>query len=243
MKAIIKTHVAAVVDVDEKERTVKAVITTDDVDSDKEVVLTKGLNFERFQKNPVVLFMHDAKAPIGTSLWQKGCRRKVEAKTRFATTELGDEILKLYAEGILKGWSIGMDPSSMKMRDIEESDIRKRAEWAGAKRIIESAEIVEYSAVSIPANADALNRAYGKGLISLTKDYFPGPDVMRIGDPRLRVSKMVTIPLSPARVEPVAVKAKPRIRIAAPTANEKLYTEAEVKEFVKNRLDFIRGVT
>ena len=223
MKVTTKTHVAEVVDVDKEARTVKAIITTDGVDSDKEVVLTSGLNFERFQKNPVVLFMHDATAPIGKSLWQKVGKRQVMAKTQFATTDLAQEVFKLYEEGILKGWSIGMDPSSMKIRDMEEGDIRKRKEWAAAKRMIESAEVVEYSGVSIPANPDALNRAYGKGLIELTEKHFPKLEAVRIGGPSVHAVEVV--------------------RMGTPIVREKLYTEAEANEFVKKSLDFIRGKT
>ncbi len=218
-----KTHVAEVVDVDVKERTVKAIITTDGVDSDKEVVLTSGLKFDRFQKNPVVLWMHQADVPIGKSLWQKVGKRQVMAKTQFATTAVAQEVFKLFEEGILKGWSIGMDPSSMKIRDMEEGDVRKRKEWIGAKRMIESADIVEYSAVSVPANPDALNRAYGKGLINLTASQFSRPE--------------------PVRIETVNVRAVEVIRIEAPEVKAKTYTESEAGAYIKRRLDFVRGLT
>lgn len=152
-------------DVDEKERSVKARISTDRTDSDLEVVLPQGLIWDRFQKNPVVLFMHDPFGlPIGTSMWQKIGKREVLAKTRFAEHEFADEVFKMFVDGILRGWSLGMDPMSVRRREIRPSDVRKRSDWAGARHIIEGAEVVEYSAVTIPANEDALSKAFSKGL-------------------------------------------------------------------------------
>jgi hypothetical protein len=151
-------------DVNEEERSVKARISTDRTDSDLDVVLPQGLRWDRFRKNPVVLFMHDPFGlPIGTSMWQKVGKRDVLAKTRFANTEFADELFKMFAGGFLRAWSLGMDPMTVKRRDITQSDVRKRTDWAGARYIIEAAEVVEYSAVTIPANEDALNRAFTKG--------------------------------------------------------------------------------
>lgn len=161
--------VADVVDVDEKERTVKAKISTDSVDSDKEVVLPSGLNLKRFQKNPTVLFMHDPFSLVGKSLWQKVGKRDVMAKTRFAETPLADEVFQLYVGGFIRGWSVGLDPMTIKRRDMTAVDVRKRKDWAGGLQIIESANMVEYSAVTLPANEDALNRAFTKGRFSIVR--------------------------------------------------------------------------
>lgn len=168
-------------EIDSDERTIKSVITTDRVDRDAEVVVTKGLDFEGFRKNPVVLFMHDATKIIGKSLWEKVSKGEVVAKTQFAETEFAEEVWQLIKQGILKGVSIGMDFMTMKRRDLTERDVQKRADWAGAKAIIEAAEILEFSFVSIPANPDALVQADKKGMINLTKGYLPPiPSVTRV---------------------------------------------------------------
>jgi hypothetical protein len=152
-------------DVDENERSIKSRISTDRTDSDLDVVLPQGLIWDRFRKNPVVLFMHDPFGfPIGTSMWQKVNKRDVLAKTRFAEHDFADEVFKMYVGGFLKGWSLGMDPMSVQRREIRPDDVRKRKDWAGARYIIEAAEVVEYSAATIPANEDALNRAFAKGM-------------------------------------------------------------------------------
>lgn len=166
-----KADVSEVIDVDERERTIKSKITTDKVDSDQEVVITSGLKLARYEKNPVVLFMHDPFTVVGKSLWQKVGKNAIVAKTRFAETELADDVFKLYAGGFLKGWSVGLDWQSVKRRDLEPTDLKKRPDWAGARTVIESAELIEYSAVSIPANPDALNRAYAKGMFKTARPW------------------------------------------------------------------------
>ncbi len=230
-----KAQTSEVVDVDEKERTVKAIITTDRVDSDKEVVVTSGLNFKRFQTNPVVLFMHDGFAPpVGKSLWQKVKKHEVLALTRFAETDFAEEIFQLFLGGFLRAWSIGMDPGTVKVRDVEEADIRKRKDHAGARRFIESADVVEYSAVTVPANEDAVNRAayekelaaaYSKGLIKHTAKYITKPEPVVVE-------------------EDVIVRAVEIPRVEGNTnVKEVRYTEAELASRVRKRLDFLSGKT
>lgn len=158
-----KAEEGEVLEVNEQERTIKAKITTDRVDSDQEVVITSGLKFGRFEKNPVVLFMHDMWAVVGKSLWQQVTKRAVIAKTRFAETDMAEDVFQLYAGGFLKGWSLGMDWRTIVRRELKTADLKKRPDWAGARSLITSADVIEYSACSIPANPDALNKAYGEG--------------------------------------------------------------------------------
>lgn len=215
-----------VVDVDEKERTVKAVITTDRVDSDMEVVVTSGLNFDRLRKNPVVLFNHNASAPpIGKSLWQKVKNHEVLALTRFAETDFAEEIFQLFKGGFLRAWSIGMDPGTVKVRNVEEKDVRKRRDHAGARRFLDEADVVEYSAVTVPANEDALNRAFSKGLIKHAVKYITKPEPVVIEDET--IVRAVKVP----RIEGNTI------------VKEVRYSEAELVSRVRKRLDFLAGKT
>jgi hypothetical protein len=172
---LIYTKAAGTVeDVDEKERTVTSKITTDRVDSDLEVVLTKGLDWSRHLKNRIVLFMHDMFCPIGKCLWHKPKAREVVAKTRFAEDDFAEKVFQLYAQGFMKAWSLGMDPMTAKRREITPADVRKRSDWAGARAIVESAQVAEYSAVTIPANEDALNRAFATKAFGIVEDRLEG---------------------------------------------------------------------
>lgn len=215
-------------DVDEKERTVKARISTDRTDSDLDVVLPGGLIWDRFRKNPVVLFMHDPFGlPVGKSLWQKVGKREVVAKTQFAEHEFADEVFKMFVDGILRGWSIGMDPMSARRRDIQPSEIRKRPDWAGARHIIERAEVVEYSVATIPANEDALSKAFSKGLFPHVRPVLefrqkgfdkPGPvsHTVHVGRPvrhvKIEPRLIRDVPLSVGKVETMINRTLRRVR-------------------------------
>lgn len=162
-----------VCDVDTMNMTIKATITTDSLDRDQEVILTEGLNLTCYDSNRVVLFMHDPFRPIGKSLWLKRDRGRLIAKTQFARKNpFAAEVFELYAEGIMKAWSIGMDPYTIAYRPCKDVDLRVRPDWKGCRRIIEKADLIEYSGVTVGANPDALNRAIGSGICKATKAYF-----------------------------------------------------------------------
>jgi hypothetical protein len=158
-------------DINDTEHSIKSVVSTEGVDSDGDVVVQKGLDWSRFRKNPVVLFQHDPFMPIGKSLWQTVDGGRVVAKTMFAASGLGEEIFDLYKQGILKGWSIGMAYDTVKRRRVTPEDVRKNAKLEGAQCVIESAQILEYSAASIPANEDALSLAFKGGAYKKVAGY------------------------------------------------------------------------
>ncbi len=225
-------------DVNDEERSVVSTITTDRVDSDKEVVLATGVNLKRHNKNPVVLFMHDPKAIVGKAVWTKlsADKRSIVAKTVFAKTELAEEVFQLIKGRFLRAWSIGMDPSTASGRELTEKDVRKRNEWAGGRFIIEKSDLLEFSAVSIPANEDALNRAYGEGLIKYTKQYLPCGVVVSPDDE-------ANDPPIVVRVDEPTVRVVPPVKIVSPIVSPRRYTAAEAKVYLDERFRHIRGLT
>lgn len=162
--------VGKTVDFDEASRSLTSVISREVVDSDGEVIIVDGLDFSRFQKNPVVLWMHDPRDVIGTAEWwkprSKGGVKELIAKTRFAETALAEEIFTLAIGGFLKGTSIGMHWPSIVRRDVNPTDLKDCPHWAGARQVVMQAQLMEYSHVSIPANPDSLTMAHSKGLIT-----------------------------------------------------------------------------
>jgi len=63
-------------------------ITTEDVDRDKEVVLSKGMDDSHFKLNPIVTLQHCYQMPpVGKSVWRKkatdGNMRGIKAKTQY----------------------------------------------------------------------------------------------------------------------------------------------------------------
>jgi len=145
----------AKVEIDDVERTVTAIISTDSVDRDGEVVLPKGANLESYLKNPVMLWAHDYyEPPIGRTLWIKTGRNNIKAKAQFAETEKAMEIYELFKGGFLNAFSIGFIPK--KSHAPEPKEIEKRPEWVEARRIYDEWELLEFSVVPVPANPEAL---------------------------------------------------------------------------------------
>lgn len=160
--------------IDEEERSITAVISTSAVDRDREVLLAKGIQTERFVDNPVVLWAHDSHSPpIGKALWVKVKGQKILAKVQFATTEFAEEIWQLFKGGFLKAFSVGFIPHDGHAPTPKE--VTKNPAWAEARFIIDKWELLEFSPVPVPANPEALAQAVKSKEITLsesTKELF-----------------------------------------------------------------------
>jgi hypothetical protein len=144
--------------------TVLAVITTADPDRAGDVVIPTGLrNADEYLRNPVVLWAHDRRLPpIGC------CRRldvqpdRIVAETQFARgLPLAEDLFRLYEQGILRGWSIGFVP--LRVQRLPESEETPAGRRRGLR--VEEWDLLEYSAVPIPENPQALTLAIRKGLV------------------------------------------------------------------------------
>lgn len=155
--------------IDEEERTVTAIISSDAVDRDSEVLLPKGMDSTRFEENAVVLFAHNShEPPIGKAIWIKTKGKNVIAGVKFATTAFAEEIWQLFKGGFLKAFSVGFIP--IDGRKPEPKDIVKNPEWANARFIYTKWELLEFSAVPVPANPDALVAAVKNKSIKLSDE-------------------------------------------------------------------------
>lgn len=132
-----------------------AAISTDTIDRDKEVMLPKGVDFDNFNKNPVVLWVHDySGTPVGSAQWVKQGRKYIKAKWRWAETEKAKEIRQLWDGGFLNAISVGFIVN--KSHEPTPAEIKRNPEWADVRRIIDEWELLEFSIVPVPANPDAL---------------------------------------------------------------------------------------
>ena len=147
--------------VDPSQMIVRAVISTAAPDRAGDVVVPAGLrNADEFLRNPVVLWAHQRSLPpIGT------CERltiepdRVIAETKFsASSSFAQDVFKLYAEGVLRGWSVGFVPAKVLPIPVG------RGEPPGGVCYPEW-DLLEYSAVPIPENPQALTLAVKKGLV------------------------------------------------------------------------------
>lgn len=178
MKRLVYTKVDTLADdtlsIDRENFTITSRISTDSVDSDREVVMTKGLNFGPIERTRSVFFCHDPYQVIGKMLWIKSDVNSVKALTKFAAkeSELAAECFELAAGGYIRGWSIGMDWVSIKRRKPTAQDYGANPRWAKAESIITDADVLEYSLCPIPANPEALTLAEQKGLVVHTKSFW-----------------------------------------------------------------------
>ena len=132
----------------DKPNTIAATFSTSDVDRHGDMVL-QNWDLSQFVKNPVILNSHnsfDASEVIGKAV-QIGVKdNKLEGEIEFAVdaNPKAKVIYDLYAGGFLKAFSVGFIPKQMDDNGI-----------------ITYSELLEISAVSVPANAMALAKAKG----------------------------------------------------------------------------------
>jgi len=153
-----------ITDINEKERTMVVTASDETVDRYNEIMKVAGCKYRNDGKLPF-LWSHNRKEdlpPIGKSMWVKRMKglEAVRAKIEFAPTEFADSIYNLYKGGFLTGVSIGFLP--IKDREPTKEEVKK-----GAKRIIEEWELLEISAVPIPANPNAVAEAIKSGELQL----------------------------------------------------------------------------
>jgi len=146
--------------VNEEKGTLEAVFSTQNEDRHGDVVMQDGWDLKNFKKNPVILNSHnygDATEVIGKAINPKVVDGKLEGKIEFAVnqSEKAKTIFNLYAGGFLKAFSVGFIPL-----EFDEKDYSK----------ITKAELLEVSAVSVPANAMALAKAKGIDVSVLEKE-------------------------------------------------------------------------
>ena len=140
--------------VDPERMIVRSVISTNEPDRAGDIVVPTGLrNSDEYLRNPVVLWAHQRMMPpIGVCQALQMYPDRIVAETKFAASSpLAADVFRLYAEGVLRGWSIGFLPI-------------KTAPLRGGMRV-EEWDLLEYSAVPVPENPKALTVAVQKGMI------------------------------------------------------------------------------
>lgn len=149
------THVKAIDD-----HTFEAMISTESVDRDGDVLLAAGARLDSFRRNPIVLFGHnyfEASAVVGKALDVESIPGKgVRTLFEFAgadVSEDADMVRRLWAGGFLNATSVGFIPKNWDRRKGDNGEDLDRGlvftEW----------ELLEFSIVPVPANQDALRLA------------------------------------------------------------------------------------
>lgn len=147
-----KTFTAEIKEFDAKDLTVTHFISTELPDRGGDVLYAAGMFM---QGKPVVLFQHGhndlvGSEPIAKPVWiRKGefkNRKGIEAKTMFYPDELGKRLWDKTTHGYMPNWSVGYRPTKHEfITDRQGVEIRHIYEW----------ELLEYSLVAVPMQADA----------------------------------------------------------------------------------------
>ncbi len=140
-----------------KDQAITFVLSTDDVDRHGDVISADGWVLDSYRENPVLLWAHEYRQPaIGRAakVWVEPHR--LLADMEFAPTEFAKEIASLYRSGFQLGVSVGFKP----LRYEERRD-EKTGTFLGL-RFLEQ-ELLEVSAVPVPANRSALRRSDQSG--------------------------------------------------------------------------------
>ena len=147
------------------ERTVRFTISKEVVDRDGDILRAGGVDFTNYMKNPVFLSFHNSREfPLGKvkQFWVEG--NEVKADVYFPTVEelssnpeqasekakLVDFTYHCYKTGMLNAVSVGFIP-------IEWEEIKEGKLTVGWD--IKKWELLEFSAVAVPANQDAIAEA------------------------------------------------------------------------------------
>lgn len=142
------------------DRTLRFCISTGSVDRDLDLISVDGWQLDHFQKNPVVLWAHQAQAlPIGKALDVSNRGDRLSAVVQFlpatgygAASEFAEQVYGLARDGFLSATSVGFRP----LRWDFTTDTARGAEdwWPGID--YHEQELVELSLCTVPANPEAL---------------------------------------------------------------------------------------
>lgn len=156
----------------------EAMISTDTLDRDGEVLLPGGCSHAEYEKNPILLWMHDADKPIGTGSPGATVRRKggglsmrytiPERPADYKGDFLPEYAAALVAAGVLRTVSVRFMPIPNGQYPGHRSPSQKDRETWGPDltRVYTDWKLLEVSLVSIPSNPDAMIQAVHKHIVT-----------------------------------------------------------------------------
>jgi HK97 family phage prohead protease len=128
------------------ERQVRVIVSTPDVDRAGDIVIADGVDLSSYKANPIVLWNHSAECPVAKCVDIAVKNGAIEALVQFPPEGDDAEADKLYLRiknGVVNAASIGFNP--LKAEPIKGAGLKYTA-----------CELMEFSFVSVPANAEAL---------------------------------------------------------------------------------------
>lgn len=139
-------------------------ISNDSLNSYGSRVLTAGMNVEQYQRNPVLLYMHERGNVIGFVKDLKVEDGEVTGELVFdEATELSKRCKKQYEFGSLRMVSVGIDI-------LELSDANEHLVQGQTRPTVTKSKLFEVSLVDIGSNDDAIVLKKNGTVINLGKD-------------------------------------------------------------------------
>jgi len=162
-----------------KARTLRFVASDETVDRYGDIIRADGWQLDTYHHNPVLLFAHDSRAPIGNAkVWVEN--KSLLADATFAPegkSALADEIWNLVDADVVRAVSVGFLPTVAPNVMRGEPDKNGYAPIIGFEFI--GQELLELSVVSVPANPAAL--ALARSLASdatIRRLFIPDPSAL-----------------------------------------------------------------
>jgi HK97 family phage prohead protease len=144
--------------VNKEAREVAHIITTVNPDRVGDVVEASGADLANYLRHPVVMADHSYSIEriIGKATALTVDEKGIFARTKYRDTPLAKDAFNLASEG-LGAWSIGFRPIAFKAMKDDKGITKgfRFTKW----------EMLEYSQVAIPMNADAVQQALSKGWV------------------------------------------------------------------------------
>lgn len=161
---------------DDSKMTARSIISSDNVDRDKEILIPRGCDLSAFQVYAPWFFNHQQIPwPIGS------CKERAEDPSCPPSIDIGDRLVmatcyfnqdtpeaviayKLWKRGHLGATSVGFESDPQQCRVIQGREAEEKYGTPYVK-IYDWWQLVEISIVGVPANRDALRTIAGKGRI------------------------------------------------------------------------------
>ena len=134
---------------------IKFIVSDETINSNGFIVLTAGINTARFERNPIMLYMHERENGV-IGRWENVHKQGVQliAEAVFDEgVELGKKVKYQVENGFLRSASIGIENMIYEERD-------------GVKTVTQC-DLFEISIVDMPANENAV-KLYAKGSKPIT---------------------------------------------------------------------------
>lgn len=135
-----------------------SVISSEAVGSDGMIVLNSGLNWDRFYEDGSPVHLEHRSVRVGRAQWVKTKPERITAKTIYDRAPqawptdkawLGDTVFDAVCRGHLPGKSVTL------LRGTERKPTEAEAA-TGAKVVIDTATVLEFSVCAAPVNPEAI---------------------------------------------------------------------------------------